>query len=517
MLSNSNIRKPLSFFVGMLVSLIVIYVLYSSFLINKLTLVGERLFLDLENTISQSYNVVDRLNNLGFSQCSKANLFNMRKEQFNSNDIKDIGFFKDGFLVCTTGAGILEKPIKESEPNLIINGYSIWVNKALKTFESKISGVLIQKGNYNVVLSFEGILKEHDKNIQYQIVARKNGQISHLYGVNNLFQNNANSTEVVTSSGFLSHSIELCGNQGNVCLAVSQRNYIEFNDVPSLFIFLVIIIMFFSGVSSIHLFELYYQYLRSTKRRVRRGIKNNRFIPYYQAIIELKSGKVIGCELLARFEDNMGALYPDEFIPVVSDLNKSWEMTECLINKSLEDFKLLTSKDGPFYLSINIFPKDVNNGNILKSSNLLGDINKNLQICFEITEDEELNFSGLDKVLNLLGENNIKVSIDDFGTGYSNLSQLKLLKIDTLKIDKSFIDEVETGSIRSTLIPNIVAIANKLNANIIAEGVENQLQVDELMKMNIEFCQGWHYVKALPIKDFKTYLLVNSKFDFFKR
>jgi sensor c-di-GMP phosphodiesterase-like protein len=192
----------------------------------------------------------------------------------------------------------------------------------------------------------------------------------------------------------------------------------------------------------------------------------------------------------------------------------SWEMTEHLILQAVEDFKDIKLGDTRFYISINVFPRDINNGNILKGIMLLKDISPNIQICFEVTEDEELHFSKVGNTLEALSKCAIKISIDDFGTGYSNLSQLKLLDINTLKIDKSFVDEVETGSIRSTLIPNIVSIADKLGANIIAEGIENKLQVKELLKMNIEFGQGWHYSKALPLKEFKHYLINNSDYTF---
>jgi sensor c-di-GMP phosphodiesterase-like protein len=199
---------------------------------------------------------------------------------------------------------------------------------------------------------------------------------------------------------------------------------------------------------------------------------------------------------------------------VVAELDMSWSMTEDLILQAIDDFKDIKIINEPFYLSINVYPKDINNGNILKGVELFKNITPNLEVCFEVTEDEELHYSKVGNTLEVLSKSRIKISIDDFGTGYSNLSQLKLLDIDTLKVDKSFIDEVETGSIRSTLIPNIVSIADKLGASIIAEGIENRLQVDELLKMDIKFGQGWYYTKALPLAEFKHYLINNSDYKF---
>ncbi|MDC2890698.1 EAL domain-containing protein [Psychrosphaera algicola] len=93
------------------------------------------------------------------------------------------------------------------------------------------------------------------------------------------------------------------------------------------------------------------------------------------------------------------------------------------------------------------------------------------------------------------------MAVDDFGTGYSNLKQLRDISCDTLKIDRSFISEMEDGSIRSTLIPHIVDIAKQLNLKIVAEGVENEMQRSALLDEGVEFAQGWLFGKAMPMAE----------------
>jgi sensor c-di-GMP phosphodiesterase-like protein len=340
-----------------------------------------------------------------------------------------------------------------------------------------IQGIVIRKDKYNIVASFQGILYEHIKFKEYELLAVKGDEITHLFGKLGLYQQKAKKGKPHFSSGLLSHSLELCGPKGIICVVIQQKNFSEFQVGPVLLILMFISLV--SGVATLHAYQWMYSYIYSTKRRIKLGLSFKGIKPHYQPIIELKTGKVMGCELLARFEDHIGPLYPDQFISVVSELDMSWLMTEHLILQAIDDFKEIKVIDKPLYLSINVFPKDINNGNILKGVELLKNITPNLQICFEVTEDEELHYSKVGDTLEKLSKSHIKISIDDFGTGYSNLSQLKLLDIDTLKVDKSFIDEVETGSIRSTLIPNIVSIAEKLEATIIAEGIENRLQVDE--------------------------------------
>jgi sensor c-di-GMP phosphodiesterase-like protein len=507
-----SINKCLAFLSGIIISLTVIFYSYSYILKSQLLEQGKNILSDLMDATVYGYDVIESLNNQNFTYCSDENLLAMRKSQFESNDIRDIGFLENGVLTCTTGIGILKAPINKSSYDFMLDGHEFWFNHKLITFDRTVQGIIIRKDNYNLVASFQGILSEHRKFKSYEVIALKGEKIIHLFGAPGIYQKKSTSSHPYFSSGLLSHSFESCGPKELICVAIVQPNFSEFQLGP---VFLILMfISLISGVATLHAYQSIYGYIYSTKRRIKLALSFKGIKPHYQAIVELKTDKVIGCELLARFEDHIGPLYPDQFISVVGELDMSWLMTEDLILQAIDDFKDINITNKPFYLSINVYPKDINNGNILKGVELFNNITPNLDVCFEVTEDEELHYSKVGNTLEVLSKSRIKISIDDFGTGYSNLSQLKLLDIDTLKVDKSFIDEVETGSIRSTLIPNIVSIADKLGASIIAEGIENRLQVDELLKMDIKFGQGWYYTKALPLAEFKHYLINNSDYKF---
>ena len=116
-------------------------------------------------------------------------------------------------------------------------------------------------------------------------------------------------------------------------------------------------------------------------------------------MVALITGQVIGCELLALFEDNISPLYPDKFIAVVNELDMSWTMTERIILQTIDDFKEINVVDSGFYLPINVFQNDINTNKILKGIELLKDIKPNLQVCFDVIQDKELHFSKLDTTL----------------------------------------------------------------------------------------------------------------------
>jgi sensor c-di-GMP phosphodiesterase-like protein len=114
------------------------------------------------------------------------------------------------------------------------------------------------------------------------------------------------------------------------------------------------------------------------------------------------------------------------------------------------------------------------------------------------------------KEASLLRDLGYHVSIDDFGTGYSNLKLLGEVQPDVLKIDKSFVFDMEDNSLRSNLIPQMVSFARAVGAMVVAEGVENEKQERQLKDLGIEFAQGYFYSRPVPIEDFLKYLSENS-------
>jgi sensor c-di-GMP phosphodiesterase-like protein len=506
----NSATKSIAFLLGLLLSTVVVFFIYSQALIMQLSNYSEEVIGELNKSANEAYRALGMLNQEHFEHCSEQNLLFMRRLQFESSDIKDIGFFKQNHIICTTGSGVLDSPIYEGVADHETDGRRYWFNHKLKTFDDTLNGVVIKEGNYNIVLSFQSVLLDRKAFKNFEIVALMENEPKHLKGQEDIFKDEARVDGIFIKVGLLSHQLEFCGETELICIAIKQNNFAEFKTLPLLMSVAVMLLL--SGFSTVHIYTDIQRYLNSNKRRIKRGLHRDKFTPNYQAIIDISTGKTIGCEMLARFEDSIGPIYPNDFIPLVSAIDQSWSFTEQLIKQALIDFEHLGTVEHPFYLSINIFPKDINNQNVLRALALLKDSPPHLEFSFEITEDEELDFTVAQTVLNKLVAAGIRVSIDDFGTGYSNMSQLKSFPIDTLKIDKSFVDEVETGSIRSTLIPNIVSIANKLNARIIAEGVENELQVAALLKMDITLAQGWYFSKAMPITEFKRYLASNNDF-----
>ena len=236
------------------------------------------------------------------------------------------------------------------------------------------------------------------------------------------------------------------------------------------------------------------------------GLEEGHFKLFYQPKVDISSNKIVGCEALIRLIDPIhGLIPPDKFIYIAEENNFIIPLGEWIINEGAKQLKAWENTPlQNLKLSINVSGvqfKDKNLINILKSAISKIDRNK-----LEIELTESVLMSDFDEKLEMIHqfkELGLRLSLDDFGTGYSSLSYLKQIPFDTLKIDKSFIDDLQNKKDQS-FVNMIVTIADELKLDVIAEGVENREQLEYLKSMKCEQYQGYYCSKPLPIKEFEA-------------
>lgn len=240
------------------------------------------------------------------------------------------------------------------------------------------------------------------------------------------------------------------------------------------------------------------------EQRLRLAIERQNLFLVYQPQLNV-NGKIYGVEALVRWQDEeLGFVPPNEFIPVAESSGLMARLGELIIEKSLIDMARLTEMAAqPIQMSINISVKQFIQINFIDDLVALIDKYKVDQhrITLEITENlfiEDLDkFAPICERLHALG---FKISLDDFGTGYSSLSMLRALPIDEVKIDKSFIDNIEDDEKALNMVQNIIAIGKNFGMKVLAEGVETRQQRDQLAACGCDLIQGYFYSKPLPFK-----------------
>ncbi len=238
---------------------------------------------------------------------------------------------------------------------------------------------------------------------------------------------------------------------------------------------------------------------------LRDGLKRREFELHYQPIVDMRTGKVAGVEALLRWPQVNGraALGPDLFIPVAEETGLITRFTEFVIHQvSLDAPTILKAIPGG-YISINLSAQDLSKRSTIE---LLRELTRvpgvsPANIMVEATEHSLVDTQAAAAIVSEIRELGLKVVIDDFGTGYSCLANLTELHVDYLKIDKTFVDAVGKGSAISDVILHIIEIAKSLKLEVIAEGVESQVQAEFLREHNTWLVQGWLLAKAMPVKD----------------
>jgi len=235
---------------------------------------------------------------------------------------------------------------------------------------------------------------------------------------------------------------------------------------------------------------------------LRNAIDNNEIYVKYQPQYELKSNTIIGFEALMRIKSNrLGPLSPDEFIPVAEESGLIIELSHWLIKEACKfNKKLIDYGIPPKFVSVNISSVQINHPGFVESlSEILEETGLPPEyLVLEITESTLVSsITDATKLLNNLQKIGLKISLDDFGTGYSSLNYLTRMPINTLKIDKSFIDHICTSKKDAHIAELIISLAHNLQIKVVAEGVENEDQLALLREKKCDYVQG--YVFAPPL------------------
>ena len=251
------------------------------------------------------------------------------------------------------------------------------------------------------------------------------------------------------------------------------------------------------------------------KAYVETAIEQDEFVVFLQPKFDLKKNKVKGSEALIRWNyKNKEFLPPSRFIPFFEKDGSIGKIDDVVLKKVCESLARWKREGKELYpISVNLSRNRMYDKDLISHLSSIVDsygVDHEL-IEFELTESATYdNMDHMLRVLEELREKGFKISMDDFGTGYSSLSLLTRMPIDTLKIDKSFVDTISTKSMRKEdgiVIRHIIALAKELGFVCLAEGAENKDQVDRLYEMGCEVIQGYYFSKPIPITEFeRSYL-----------
>jgi len=246
------------------------------------------------------------------------------------------------------------------------------------------------------------------------------------------------------------------------------------------------------------------------ERDVTSAIKDNEFNVYYQPILSTSTNKITGVEALMRWYKNGQILSPQDFIERIEKTKQIIEIGKVILEKSLTQVKKWHDMGySNLSVSVNFSSVQFQSPHIVKN---IKDALERTNLCpkklrIEITETlamQNLNFTK--KILGELRNLGVTILLDDFGCGHSSLRYLQHFPVHGLKIDRSFIESIDTNEVNRSLTEGIITIAKQLKLKTVAEGVENEKQLKVIKDKKCEEYQGFYFSKPLSAEEFETML-----------
>ena len=240
------------------------------------------------------------------------------------------------------------------------------------------------------------------------------------------------------------------------------------------------------------------------KTELREALEQEEFLLYYQPVIELQSGRLSGLEALVRWNHpDRGLMSPGKFLPIAQRSHMLSTLEKWILKQACTQFQQWLEQidtDNQLSLSVNISAQNLSDRSfvayvrsVLKQTRLAPQ-----RLTLELTESSLVENAGLTgTIISSLQSMGVRIALDDFGTGYSSLSHLYRFHLDTIKIDRSFIKQVEKGEQLSQIVRGIIYMAQQLDLNVTAEGIETTGQLDFLYPLGCQFGQGFLFAKPL--------------------
>jgi EAL domain-containing protein (putative c-di-GMP-specific phosphodiesterase class I) len=257
------------------------------------------------------------------------------------------------------------------------------------------------------------------------------------------------------------------------------------------------------GLEAVHQFAL--------ESRLKKAIEKEEFKLFYQPLVDLISGRMVGMEALLRWEvSDLGMMPPSEFIPVAEETGLivplgEWVLkTACAQNKRWQN-----AGHPPLAVSVNLSGRQFHHQNLVeKVEHALHDSALDPKwLDLEITETYAMQDADFTlAILKSMKQLGVGISIDDFGTGYSSLSHLKNFPIDTLKIDRSFVKDLSSNPKEEAIVSAIIVLAHSLDMDVVAEGVEMVEELKILRKHHCDKMQGYLFSRPVGVNDFEALL-----------
>ena len=247
------------------------------------------------------------------------------------------------------------------------------------------------------------------------------------------------------------------------------------------------------------------------EQELRTAIRDLQFTLHYQPIVDLRSGRIAGCETLLRWEHpGSGLLPPSAFINEAEETGLIVPIGDWVIESACASAAQWTERFGnDLYVTVNISARQLKHGGIPEKIAACGGAQR---LVIELVESTVMDDPDLAlRLLRDLRELGVRIAVDDFGIGYSSLAYLKRFPLNTVKIDRTFVGDLETDENDAAIAHSIVTLAHSLGLQVVAEGAETVRQIEMLREFGCDSVQGYYFSRPVPAHEFEAMLAAGKR------
>ena len=436
----------------------------------------------------------------GLALCSDAELEFMRRWVFGSPVVRDLGRNGPSGLVCTTATGRLPAPIPSERPDARIGGVSLYMSHRL-VLSPRARGLIYATPTVSVVLNTEQFQSLNEPPYTYSGWVYSPGQhlLLHSFGhpMTELRPEEVLRGRWLRRNGMLYRS--KCAIEIGQCyvaaapvalLTPSRANLFTFGAAGAVL-----------GAAIMCTVLLWLAARRSLEHQLRHALRRGRLHMEYQPVVDLASRRIVAVEALARWTQPDGStISPQVFVPAAEQSGQIAALTRCAVEHVLRDLGAVL-RASSLRVMVNISAHDLADpgfGGFLARTLAAAEVPA-ARLGLELTEHSTADQSVAIDAVKRLRQEGHAVYIDDFGTGYSSLAYLHQLSVDAIKIDRSFVQTVGTEAVTATVVPQILAMAERLHLQIVVEGIETEEQAVHFARVAPGACgQGWCFGAPMP-------------------
>lgn len=440
--------------------------------------------------------------------CSKALQVAMQRVAFLPDGLNKFLYAPDGVVHCSTNRTAFDPPYELGEADIRsgdANGLNLWIDRDLSyiTHVARV-GSIAALGDFAVVLPPRGSggadAAWFDREV---VIVAPEGRVWNVGGEEGLYRNLAGEGVQGLSKWFGLSGIT-CDAQSRHCVASNVYLAALGREWPAMVLLVVALAAAVAWLMTNYIVKGMKRYW-SFEARFRRHFEH--VVAFYQPIVDLRSGQVSGCEVLARWCDIDGTIVPpDKFLGIVEKTNRTAEFTRLIVDRAYEELSAHIPEGRRLQVNFNIFGCDLFSETLLPIFDTFDRQPKNFDAAVELLENQDVDFECAQTAILALKAAGLKVYIDDFGIGYSSIERAATLAVDGVKLDRTFA-MAPANTILERLLVQILDMLTIPGRTVVVEGVETKARLNLLRETgNVDYVQGYGISRPLPIHDFVAFL-----------